>query len=117
MTIYDSTLITCHAKGYPPPTFYWMLYYEVVKNDSNTVVSHYDKCSSSTFDSDCKSTSTLYIKTTLSFHNGTYRCVAINSAGNDTKSAELNVKGMIIQLYLLATDSYFKAHCYIQGLK
>ncbi|XP_065904870.1 cell adhesion molecule Dscam1-like isoform X3 [Dysidea avara] len=92
VTIYDSTLITCHAKGYPPPTFYWMLYYEVVKNDSNTVVSHYDKCSSSTFDSDCKSTSTLYIKTTLSFHNGTYRCVAINSAGNDTKSAELNVK-------------------------
>ena len=94
VTVLNSTMITCHAKGYPAPTLYWMLSDKVVKNDSNNTIVSYENCSSSGNDSSCESSSTLYIKHTLSFHNGTYSCVAINSAGNDTKSVELSVKGM-----------------------
>ena len=97
MTVLDSTMINCHAKGYPAPTLYWMLSDKVVKNDSNnTIASYYENCSSSGNDSGCESSSTLYIKHTLSFHNGTYSCVAINSAGKDIKSVELSVKGIYV---------------------
>ena len=88
--------MTCDAKGYPPPQINWILRNEVVKNDSNTIITYNDHCPINDYDRKCVSSSTVFISNTLPFHNAMYSCMAINSAGKSTESSELTITGMKI---------------------
>ena len=96
MSIFSAITVTCSAKGYPLPTIHWILDNEAVRNDSNTIVTslYPQDCSFKSHGNACTSSSTLHIRSTLPFHSVTYKCMAVNVAGNEIKDFKLIVKGM-----------------------
>ena len=93
VSVFSAITVTCSAKGYPLPTIHWILDNEAVRNDSNTIITslYPQDCP---FKSACTSSSTLHIRNILPFHSVTYKCMAVNVAGNDIKDFKLVVKGM-----------------------
>ena len=94
MSIFNAAHIWCTAKGYPPPLIHWMLRKEIVKNNYSYNITYYEDCPSDG-DGACVSSSTIHIGNTLLFNRATYSCIAINSAGNDSRSAYLHVTGTV----------------------
>ncbi|XP_068676392.1 uncharacterized protein [Montipora foliosa] len=101
----ENVTLRCHARGYPDPTFLWIMPDDEFVNASSHVVEF------ELLDDDTKKTrgkilqkdGSLLVFNTRVHDSGMYKCLAVNVAGRDEKSVNLTVNKDIVEVDVAIT--------------
>lgn len=93
----DDIRLQCHSLGFPEPKLHWLL------PDGSIVNNSYNPVEGISVESD----DTLVLKSVKQTQSGTYTCVAVNTEGSDTMSADMAVQSINVHIFPTGVSATF----------